>query len=85
MAAMPKSKIISNKEIYRPFLNISKEIIIKYAKKHKLKSIEDESNNNKEIPYGQCACRHGTIKEYEISFENTEISTITIIPKESWR
>lgn len=46
MAAMPKHRIIYEKEIYRPFLNITKAQIIKYAKDNKLKWIEDESNND---------------------------------------
>ncbi len=41
-----KIKINKNNFIYRPLLKISKKKIKKYAKKKKLKWIEDSSNNN---------------------------------------
>lgn len=49
MAAMPDIKKINNKTIYRPFLHITKEQIIEYGKKNKLKWIEDESNKNTKL------------------------------------
>ena len=44
LASMPKIKSIGDSELYRPFLNISKQKIIDYASKNHLKWIEDDSN-----------------------------------------
>ena len=44
LASMPKIKSIDDSELYRPFLNISKQKIIDYASKNHLKWIEDDSN-----------------------------------------
>jgi tRNA(Ile)-lysidine synthase len=46
LASMPKEKPLAKGFHYRPMLNISKSQIIKYAKKHKLIWIEDDSNKN---------------------------------------
>lgn len=46
MAGMPKCRTINKIKIYRPFLDITKEQILQYAKNNNLKWIEDESNNN---------------------------------------
>ncbi|MDA9357661.1 tRNA lysidine(34) synthetase TilS [Candidatus Thioglobus sp.] len=44
LASMPKIKSIGDSELYRPFLNISKQKIIDYASKNHLEWIEDDSN-----------------------------------------
>jgi tRNA(Ile)-lysidine synthase len=44
LASMPKIKSIDDSELYRPFLNISKQKIIDYASKNHLEWIEDDSN-----------------------------------------
>ena len=44
LASMPKIKSIGDSELYRPFLNISKQKIVDYASKNHLKWIEDDSN-----------------------------------------
>ena len=44
LASMPKIKSIGDSELYRPFLNISKQKIVDYASKNYLKWIEDDSN-----------------------------------------
>ena len=44
LASMPKIKSIGDSELYRPFLNISKQKIVGYASKNHLKWIEDDSN-----------------------------------------
>ena len=44
LASMPKIKSINDSELYRPFLNISKQKIIDYASKNHLEWIEDDSN-----------------------------------------
>ena len=44
LASMPKIKSIGESELYRPFLNISKQKILDYASKNHLKWIEDDSN-----------------------------------------
>ena len=44
LASMPKIKSIGDSELYRPFLNISKQKIVDYASKNHLKWIEDNSN-----------------------------------------
>ncbi len=46
LASMPKEKALGKGVHYRPLLNIEKQQIIKYAKKHKLNWIEDDSNKN---------------------------------------
>ena len=44
LASMPKIKSIGDSELYRPFLNISKQKIIDYASNNHLEWIEDDSN-----------------------------------------
>ena len=44
LASMPKIKSIGDSELYRAFLNISKQKIVDYASKNYLKWIEDDSN-----------------------------------------
>jgi tRNA(Ile)-lysidine synthase len=46
LASMPKEKILGKGTHYRPMLNLDKAQIIDYAKKHKLRWIEDDSNKN---------------------------------------
>ena len=46
LASMPKIKSIGDSELYRPFLNISKQKIIDYASKNHLEWIEDDSNRD---------------------------------------
>lgn len=46
LASMPKIKSIGDSELYRPFLNISKQKIIDYASKNHLEWIEDDSNQD---------------------------------------
>ena len=44
LSSMPKIKNIDDSELYRPFLNISKQKILDYASKNHLEWIEDDSN-----------------------------------------
>ncbi|OGV26829.1 MAG: tRNA lysidine(34) synthetase TilS [Legionellales bacterium RIFCSPHIGHO2_12_FULL_37_14] len=44
LGAMVLEREVYGISIYRPFLKISKQVLQQYAKKHKLKYIEDESN-----------------------------------------
>ncbi len=44
LASMPKTKTINSFVLYRPFLNVSKQLIIDYALMNELEWIEDESN-----------------------------------------
>ena len=43
---MPKMKSFADSFLYRPFLNISKQLIVDYATKYNLDWVEDDSNNN---------------------------------------
>ncbi len=46
LSGIKKKYKINKKTIFRPFLNIKKKIIIKYAKNNNLNWIEDKSNKN---------------------------------------
>ena len=46
LASMPKIKHFADSFLYRPFLNISKQLIFEYATKYNLDWVEDDSNNN---------------------------------------
>ena len=46
LASMPKMKSFADTFLYRPFLNISKQLIVDYATKYNLKWVEDDSNIN---------------------------------------
>ena len=46
LASMPKMKNFADSFLYRPFLNISKQLIFDYATKYNLDWVEDDSNNN---------------------------------------
>ena len=46
LASMPKMKSFADAFLYRPFLNISKQLIVDYATKYNLDWVEDDSNNN---------------------------------------
>ena len=46
LASMPKMKNFADSFLYRPFLNISKQLIFEYATKYNLDWVEDDSNNN---------------------------------------
>ena len=46
LASMPKMKNFADAFLYRPFLNISKQLIIDYATKYNLDWVDDDSNNN---------------------------------------
>ena len=46
LASMPKMKSFADSFLYRPFLNISKQLIVDYATKYNLDWVEDDSNNN---------------------------------------
>jgi len=46
LAAMPKSKPLDNGELYRPFLQLSRQQILDYAVRNHLGWIEDDSNHN---------------------------------------
>ena len=46
LASMPKIKHFADSFLYRPFLNISKQLIFDYATKYNLDWVEDDSNNN---------------------------------------
>ena len=43
---MPKMKSFADTFLYRPFLNISKQLIVDYATKYNLNWVEDDSNIN---------------------------------------
>jgi len=46
LASMPKMKSFADTFLYRPFLNISKQLIVDYATKYNLDWVEDDSNIN---------------------------------------
>ena len=46
LASMPKKKSFADTFLYRPFLNISKQLIVDYATKYNLDWVEDDSNIN---------------------------------------
>ena len=46
LASMPKMKSFADAILYRPFLNISKQLIVDYATKYNLDWVEDDSNIN---------------------------------------
>ena len=46
LASMPKMKSFADSFLYRPFLNISKQLIVDYATKYNLDWVEDDSNKN---------------------------------------
>ena len=46
LASMPKMKSFADTFLYRPFLNISKQLIVDYATKNNLDWVEDDSNIN---------------------------------------
>ena len=46
LASMPKMKSFADSFLYRPFLNISKQLIVDYATKNNLDWVEDDSNIN---------------------------------------
>ena len=46
LASMPKMKSFADAILYRPFLNISKQLIVDYATKYNLNWVEDDSNIN---------------------------------------
>ena len=46
LASMPKMKSFADAFLYRPFLNISKQLIVDYATKYNLNWVEDDSNIN---------------------------------------
>ena len=46
LASMPKMKRFADAFLYRPFLNISKQLIVDYATKYNLDWVEDDSNIN---------------------------------------
>ncbi|MDA9030599.1 tRNA lysidine(34) synthetase TilS [Candidatus Pseudothioglobus singularis] len=46
LASMPKMKSFAEAFLYRPFLNISKQLIVDYATKYNLDWVEDDSNIN---------------------------------------
>ena len=46
LASMPKKKSFADTFLYRPFLNISKQLIVDYATKNNLDWVEDDSNIN---------------------------------------
>ena len=46
LASMPKMKSFADAFLYRPFLNISKQLIVDYATKYNLDWVEDDSNIN---------------------------------------
>ena len=46
LASMPKMKSFADAFLYRPFLNISKQLIVDYATKYNLDWVEDDSNKN---------------------------------------
>ena len=46
LASMPKMKSFADSFLYRPFLNISKQLIVDYATKYNLDWVEDDSNIN---------------------------------------
>lgn len=46
LSAMPSSRILGRAHLYRPFLDLAKEELLKYANHWQLQWVEDESNLN---------------------------------------
>jgi len=64
---MPKMKSFADSFLYRPLLNVSKQLIIEYASKYNLDWVEDDSNNN--INFKRNLLRLQLIPQLESSFD----------------
>ena len=67
LASMPKMKNFADSFLYRPLLNVSKQLIIEYASKYNLDWVEDDSNNN--INFKRNLLRLQLIPQLESSFD----------------
>ena len=67
LASMPKMKSFADSFLYRPFLNISKQLIIDYATKYNLDWVEDDSNNN--LNFKRNLLRLEFIPKLELGFD----------------
>ena len=67
LASMPKMKSFADSFLYRPFLNISKQLIVDYATKYNLDWVEDDSNIN--LNFKRNLLRLEFIPKLESSFE----------------
>ena len=67
LASMPKMKSFADTFLYRPFLNISKQLIVDYATKYNLNWVEDDSNIN--LNFKRNLLRLEFIPKLELGFE----------------
>ena len=67
LASMPKMKSFADSFLYRPLLNVSKQLIIEYASKYNLDWVEDDSNNN--INFKRNLLRLELIPQLESGFD----------------
>ena len=67
LASMPKMKSFADSFLYRPFLNISKQLIVDYATKYNLDWVEDDSNNN--LNFKRNLLRLEFIPKLELGFD----------------
>jgi len=67
LASMPKMKSFADAFLYRPFLHISKQLIVDYATKYNLDWVEDDSNIN--LNFKRNLLRLEFIPKLESSFE----------------
>ena len=67
LASMPKMKSFADSFLYRPFLNISKQLIVDYATKYNLDWVEDDSNIN--LNFKRNLLRLEFIPKLELGFE----------------
>ena len=67
LASMPKMKSFADSFLYRPFLNISKQLIVDYATKYNLNWVEDDSNIN--LNFKRNLLRLEFIPKLELGFD----------------
>jgi len=67
LASMPKMKSFADSFLYRPFLNISKQLIVDYATKYNLDWVEDDSNIN--LNFKRNLLRLEFIPKLELGFD----------------
>ena len=67
LASMPKMKSFADAFLYRPFLHISKQLIVDYATKYNLDWVEDDSNIN--LNFKRNLLRLELIPKLELGFD----------------
>ena len=71
-AGMEQETVYKNVKVYRPLLEVSKDFIINYAQKHKIKYFDDLSNE--EFDYHRNRIRHKIIPYLKLENPNLIIN-----------